>query len=851
MKLVYAVPIALLSAAAVFPVWTHLTHSEIAKAKATIGRTLSFADEANAAPGQLTIIDQKGKEQGLCPLKHTDAQVDIAGYVARVTVNQEFENPSQEAIEAIYTFPLPADSAVDDMTMKIGSRVIRGEIKRREEAREIYEAARDAGKTAALLDQERPNIFTQSVANIMPGERVVIQISYVQLLKYEEGEYEFSFPMVVGPRYTAQGGYTVPGQRGNPSPPRDEQPAPGTQAIVRDADKITPPITPKGTRAGHNISMTVRIDAGLPIQHVKSQLHKVNIQNAGATRRVITLKNQQEIPNKDFILRYSAAGAQMQSGMLTYADGKGGGYFTLILQPPASPARTMIAPKEMVFVIDQTGSQMGEPMKKSKETMAYCIKNLNPNDTFQVLAFNTEVFPCFPKSVPMNAANIQKALKFIEPLEGNGGTDILKSVDYALKMPGDPKRLRIICYMTDGYVGNDMQILDHVGKHRGDARMFLFGIGNSVNRFLIDRMAREGRGASEIVDLEADGKKVAEKFYRRAADPVLLDPKIDWGSLPVEEIYPQHVPDVFSAGPIIVKGRYTRPGNGAITVRGILRGEPWQVKIPVNFPARDQDGSAIATLWAREKIEHLQSQDWLGAQTGQPQEDLKERIIQVALEHRLMSQFTSFVAVEEKVVNVNGQPRKVDVPVEMPDGVAYEGIFGDDVRRENLALGRKLNMAPASRPSGNFGGGGVVGQPSRTRGQAHLEVKDEGEAANYYFGIDPKAVADGNAEAWKQLQKLSPQEQRDALVSAKLSPALQLKVKEARSDPAKASVKVEVNLTLNSLTSEQKQQLESLGFKIFTELKPGRLLLGEVETGKIEELLNLAFIRRLDLAKLK
>lgn len=667
--------------------------------------------EKTTPGGKLQMFSRDGKPLGVCPLQHTDVQANISGFVARVDVEQHFANMSQWPIEAIYTFPLPNDAAVDAMTMTIGDRKIVGKIKRREEARQIYQAAKNAGKNASLLDQERPNIFTQAVANILPGQNITISISYVDVLKYDEGSYEWSFPTVVGPRYTPSGGYQVEGERGAPSD--DSEVSPETNAIVRDADAITPPIAPSSTtsstRSGHDLSLAVYIDAGVPLGAVHSQLHAIDVTRPDATRAVVRLRDGVTRPNRDFILRFRTAGQEIQTGVLASADGKGGGYFTLIMQPPASPPATEIAPKEMIFVIDQTGSQSGWPIEKSKETMRYCLKRLHRNDTFQILGFNTDVFPCFDKPVSATPENIALAWKFIAPLQGAGGTDILKSVEYALKMPDDPARLRIISYMTDGFIGNDMQVIDFIQKNRGRARMFPFGIGNSVNRFLIDEMARAGGGAAEYLTLGLDkgqldslwnsenaadpeaikelrkiekkGKarradNAATRFYRRIENPLLLAPRIDWNGLPVEAIYPQTVPDVFSVSPIIVKGRYTRAAEGDITVAGVLRGRAWSQKVHVVFPASSTRSDALPSLWARARIADLQSRDWLGAQSGNPDATIKEQIVQTALDYDLMSQWTSFVAVEERVVNPSGQSQTADVPVEMAEGVSPDGIFG-------------------------------------------------------------------------------------------------------------------------------------------------------------------------------
>lgn len=836
------------------------------------------ANEGRPTPGQLTILGKDGKPAGLCPLRHTDVTADIAGYVARVTVTQEFHNPTRTPIEAVYTFPLPDDAAVDDMTMRIGNRTIHGEIKRREEAREIYEAAKSQGKAAALLDQERPNIFTQAVANILPGDRVRITIRYVNLLKYDEGRYEFAFPMVVGPRFVPGGGYTTPGKRGEPSPVKKIEGDPGATSVVTDAEKITPPITPPGTRAGHDISLTVNLDAGLPLGEVRSPLHAVDVRRIAPTRAVVRLRGENEIPNKDFILRYTAAGSAIQSGMLAYAPGKSGGYFTLIVQPPLSPPRDSITPKEMVFVIDQTGSQSGWPIAKAKETMRYCIQNLNPGDTFQLIGFNTDIYPCFEAPVPATAETVAKALAFLAPIEGSGGTDILKSIDYALKLPDDPEgRLRVICYLTDGYVGNDMQIIEHVGKNRGRARVFPFGVGNSVNRFLIEGMAREGRGQTEYVTLDTPGEAPAARFYRRVADPVLLDVAVDWNGLPVEDIYPRHIPDVFSAGPIVLKGRYTRAGEGDITIRGLLRGQPWSQTLHVTFPAVKADGGAIATLWAREKIEDLQAQDWVGAQTNSPKPDIQEQIVNVALEYRLMSQHTSFVAVEERVINVGGKQRTLDVPVEMPEGVSYEGIFGNEkeeqevLARRSLGRGVMLSAATATRagrgrgamslgvPVGGVGGGAggrvaapppvaakpatvnaptAAGIPARP-GLSTLSVDADDSAV---AGESLKEIAEGTKDAQKRLDALKPEDRRTLLRQVKLAPAL----RESIGKPHKATDRIEVQIWLNTLPPEGLAKLKALGFTLSATLTPGKLLLGTVAVNKLDALIALPWVRRVE-----
>ena len=344
---------------------------------------IAFPKPPGITEGSLVRLDSQGKPASFCPLRHTEVKAEISGFLSRVTITQEFENSSQERIEAVYTFPLSQNAAVDDMTMIVGDRMVRGKIKLREEARAIYEAARDSGRMASLLDQERPNIFTHSVANILPGAQVKITISYVETLKYEDGTYQFVFPMVVGPRY-------IPGNR------------------VPDASRITPPVTREGTRAGHDISIQVALDAGVPIDGLQSVTHEVTVDRTGSNRALVRLKDKAVIPNKDFILKYDAAGRKVQDAVLTHRGGKGG-FFTLILQPPERVGIADVTPKELVFVLDTSGSMMGFPIEKAKECMRIALDGLYPRDTFNLITFSGDTHILFPEPVPATPENLSKA----------------------------------------------------------------------------------------------------------------------------------------------------------------------------------------------------------------------------------------------------------------------------------------------------------------------------------------------------------------------------------------------------------------------------------------------------------
>ncbi|MDO8683148.1 MAG: VIT domain-containing protein [Armatimonadota bacterium] len=790
------------------------------------GSTLSPVSEATQ--GQLRALDKAGKPIGQCPLKHTSVTADVSGFVARVDVTQEFVNPLSEKIEAVYVFPLPQDAAVDQMEMTIGKRTIRGEIKRREEARRIYEAAKESGHVASLLDQERPNIFTQSVANIMPGEKVVIKISYVNLLKYENGQYEFVFPMVVGPRY-------IPGE---PTGRSGEGWAPDTTQVP-DASKITPPVTPPGTRAGHDISLEANIDAGIEIDNIESVLHDVEIDRDGSTAAHIALKDKQSIPNKDFILRYQVAGDEVRTGLLPNTRSAGDGYFSLILVPPKSPTPRQIAPKEMIFVIDTSGSQMGWPIEKSKETMKLCVEQMNPNDTFQMLGFSNDVIYLFDKPRRNTSENRALAQEFLSTRLGSGGTEMMKAVVAALHPPADPERIRIVCFMTDGYVGNDFQILDTVKKGIGSARLFSFGIGNGVNRFLLDGMADCGRGAVEYVTLEEAGNNAAKRFHNRISKPILTDISIDWGGLAASDVYPERIPDLFSSQPLILKGRYNTPGNGFVTIHGKLGGKSWSERIEVNLPAAEDENQALPALWARAKIADLMAQDYAGLQSGEANADVEEQVTKVALEYQLMSQFTSFVAVEDKIVTEGGKPKKVAVPVEMPEGVSYEGVFGHETATDNFSSGGAFRSKAMKSPGSV--GSYFASAPSSPPMQP---------AANNVFFFD------GHVKT-KRLEvsngAISPAEQKKRAIETRLDPLLRglgakLDKNGNYSKPGKVEVKsgkVKISIRLASVSAANIAKLKALGFEALASSKAVKMLIGRAPVKNLEALAQLDFVLKI------
>ncbi len=676
----------------------------------------AFAQETTE--GTLLAVGRRGAI-GACPLKHTSVKTDISGFLARVTVTQEFENKFAQTIEAVYQFPLSQNAAVDDLTMNVGGRTVRGKILRREEARQVYEAAKNEGKTASLLDQERPNIFTQSIANILPNEKIVVEISYVETLKYEDGAYEFVFPMTVAPRY-------VPNSMN-----------------VAEAAKITTPLAK--TRGGHDISIEVNINAGVPIEAARSDSHEIEIANRSPNQFDIKLKDEATIPNKDFVLRYDVSGKRIEDAVLTHCDERGG-FFTLVLQPPDKFAAEDVTPKEIVFVLDTSGSMSGFPIEKAKEAMRLSLENLYPNDTFNLITFAGDTSILFDAPVPATQANLERAKQFLESRRGAGGTEMMSAIKAALEPSDAQDHVRIVCFMTDGEVGNDLEIISEVQKHP-NARVFSFGIGNSVNRFLLDKIAEEGRGEAEYVALEDDGSKAAKRFYERVRTPLLTDVSIDWNGLPVADVYPNRINDLFSAKPVIVHGRYTKAASGTIKLRGKIGGQETVREIAVNLPESEDANDVLATLWARTRIDDLMKQDYRGVQNGNAKPDVQNTVASLGLEYRLLTQFTSFVAVEEIVKTQGGKPIKVEVPVEFPAGMNRATTLGDDdAETLNFRLGAGNRQQSFSISGGVSGASQTVAGRRTTKKTSSASGRGSGNGTGMGSG---SGSGSGNGVAYK------------------------------------------------------------------------------------------------------
>ncbi len=624
--------------------------------------------------GSLRVLDTEGKSKGLCPLKNTEVKADISGFISRVTVTQTFQNPFSEKIEAVYTFPLPNDAAVDDMTILIGDRRIKGKIMERKKAQETYDQAKKDGKVAALLEQQRPNIFTQSVANITPDAEIKVVISYVETLKYADDTYEFTFPMTIGERY-------IP-----------------SSVNAEDAAKISPI---SKARPGHTVSMEVKLEAGVSIENVTSTTHLIETQQFSASQFIVKLKDEAEIPNRDFVLRYKTAGVNIEDAILTHKDARGG-FFTLLLQPPDKvfPADTM--PKEIVFVLDTSGSMDGFPIKKAKEAMRLSLENVNPNDTFNLITFAGDTRILFDKPLAATKENIEKAKKWLSDTDSGGGTEMMTAIRAALAPSDANDHVRIVCFMTDGQVGNETEIINEVQKHP-NARIFAFGIGDSVNHYLLDEISREGRGDVEYVGLKDDGSAAARRFYERIRNPLLTDISLEFQGIETDEVFPKLIPDLFDAKPVSIVGRYSKGGSGKVILHGKMQGQVFQREIAVSFPEQNAENDVLATIWARRKIADLTRRDFTGLAKNQLAEELQRAMTGLGLEFRILTPFTSFVAVDDQIVtDGSNAPNRVEVPVAAPTN-------GSDTLPNGTTFSSLLKTTPNVRPEPLSGGFQVDG----------------------------------------------------------------------------------------------------------------------------------------------
>jgi Ca-activated chloride channel family protein len=598
-----------------------------------------------------TLMTKVREKEVAIPLRHTEVQGTLSGYIASVRVTQQFHNPYDGKIEAKYVFPLPENSAVNEFVMVIGERRIRGLIREREEAEKTYQEAKAQGHVASLLTQERPNIFSQSVANIEPGKAIEVSIRYFHTLACVDGWHEFVFPMVVGPRY---------------NPPKFRE---GVGAVARGSggasgQKTEVQYLAPGETTDAGVSL--QLDLIAPVEEHRVTSHRMEVTQVATDRTRFRFANRSEVPNKDFVLRYRLAGETIKSQLLTHRDERGG-YFNLMLMPPANLKQLARGPLELVFVLDCSGSMNGRPIQQAKAAVAHALRQLEPQDTFQLINFSSHASQLGSGPLPATQANLQRGQHYLASLNAEGGTEMIHGIKAALNYSHDPQRLRFVCFLTDGYIGNEADILREVNARIRESRIFSFGVGDAPNRYLLDAMAKVGRGAVAYLSLEDYGAKVMDDFFDRIAHPALTDVQIDWGGLEVSEVYPRRVPDLFTGRMVTLAGRFNGKGEKTVRITGRAGGTKFELPMKVNLNANDPDHKALPSIWARQKIAALYDEA-----TWRQNFLVRREVRQLALDYSLLSAYTAFVAVDGSARTAGRSGTTVPVPVPVPEGVKYK-----------------------------------------------------------------------------------------------------------------------------------------------------------------------------------
>lgn len=619
---------------------------------ATLAQQAEFADKT-LSPYFMVLSADSAVDQ--MPLQATSATVNIAGVIADVKVTQVYKNDGQRPLEAMYVFPGSTRAAVYGMKMTIGERVLVAQVAERGAARQRYEQAKQEGRSASLLEQQRPNVFQMNVANIMPGDRIEVELQYTELLVPTDGIYEFVYPTVVGPRYSNMPEATTPASE----------------------KWVANPYLREGEAPPYTFDLAVTLSTGLPIQQATSPSHKVNIQYDSRAFATVKLDaSEQQGGNRDFILKYQLAGGQIESGLLLFdgqptpAPSQEGNekFFLLMVQPPKQVQATNIPPREYIFIVDVSGSMHGYPLEISKTLLKNLIGNLQPHEQFNVLLFaGMSAILSESGSLPATAENVKTALAFIERQQGSGGTEILPALQRALALPKTEGISRTIVIATDGYVNVEPQVFDLIRNNLGAANMFAFGIGTSVNRLLIEGMAHVGLGEPFVLTKPDEAAQHAEKFRQYIQSPVLTQITTSFNGFDVYDVEPLSIPDVLSERPVIVFGKWKGAREGTITLAGFTGGQQhYEQSFHVAEVAPRTENAALRYLWARQRIMILGDYNQLWQNNERVQ-----MITNLGLQYNLLTQYTSFVAVDTVVRNTEKQaPTPVKQPLPLPQGVS-------------------------------------------------------------------------------------------------------------------------------------------------------------------------------------
>ncbi|MBQ9586513.1 MAG: TonB family protein [Bacteroidales bacterium] len=647
-------------------------------------------EDRTLSPYFVVVSDNPELDQ--LPLKETSADVNIVGSIADVTVRQVYVNSGKNPLEAIYTFPMSTRAAVYGMQMTIGQRRITAKIEEKKKARADYEQAKQEGKRASLLEQSRPNVFTMNVSNIMAGDTIVVELNYTELLVPERGVYSFVYPTVVGPRYS-----------------KTEKSKAGP-----DDQFVGSPYTHEGVMPTYTFDFRLSINSGIPIQDITCNTHKMNTFSHDLRHATLTLDpNEKQGGNRDVIVTYSLQGSQIESGVMLY-EGADENFFLAMVQPPKRVAKEDIPPREYIFIVDVSGSMWGFPMEITKKLMQNLIVGLRPTDKFNVVLFSSNADVFSPASVNATPENMQRAVNFIKSANKWSSTEVLDALKtaYALPLP-DEDMARTMVIATDGYVTVEKACFEMVRQNSGKANFFAFGIGSSVNRYMIDGMAFAGGGEPFVVTHESEAKKAAERFRQYISTPVLTRIKFNAKGFEAYDVEPVASPDMMAERPILIFGKYKGQPQGSITLTGKVGRKAWKQSFNLSDLKAESTNSALRYLWARERIKYY---DYLVGEYANEEDPYAKKILDLGLKYNLMTNYTSFVAIDEVVVNKDGKPTTVKQPLPMPEGVSDYAV-GHDMASASIVKMKAARTANTAMPVL-----GVIGDDTEIMEEAEEEI---------------------------------------------------------------------------------------------------------------------------------
>ncbi len=621
-------------------------------------------DSPSFAGGALLFSADPEAEPLPAPLQSTEAAIRVTGMLARVRVVQQFRNPASAWVEGRYIFPLPDTAAVDRMRLRVGDRLIEGQVRERREAQRVYAAAAASGRRAALVEQERPNMFTTSVANIPPGGTVTVELEYQQAVSYSDGRFSLRFPMVVGPRY-------IPGQ---PIVP-DGDGASLATTVVADAGRISPPVRHPADGPVNPVRLSVELEPGFPLARVESPYHAVAVGQQDELRYRIGLAEGPVPADRDFVLQWRPLpGAEPRTALFSEPDTAGaGGYGLVQILPPFGDDSPAPPPREMVLVIDVSGSMHGESIAQARAALSLALERLRPGDRFNIIRFNHSAQALFPASRPADERSLSLARRLVAGLEAEGGTEMLAALRLALDQPQNPELLRQVVFITDGAVGDEDRLFDFIRRHAGASRLFTVGIGSAPNSHFMRKAAGFGRGTFTHIGRPGEVSERMGELLRKLESPQLTHLELTTrdGAAPVR-VLPERIPDLYRGEPLLLALHWTGAAP-VIEVRGRLAGRPWSQTLALG---QARAGAGIGVLWARRRIEALMDAH-RASRDGTVRDELRRAVVEVALAHHLASPFTSLVAVDVTPVRPGAESlQRRTVATNLPHGWDYDHVFG-------------------------------------------------------------------------------------------------------------------------------------------------------------------------------